>query len=176
MQANQAGRRHRTPAGETRRDRTLEVVSLHTVTPQKQAAQTVILRGFRQRVVERLGKQPAQSIHGVQIARHGNTVLIHHTRQRLPQRTPIQAVARTPGSTHDTGAFQQALRIDHGVVMQTAGGAHHRAPFRACNTVQGAPAPAPQGNRNHSIHRRMPGGHLGEGLFHQPVKADAGKA
>ncbi len=138
------------------------------------AVQPVVANAGRQRITERLGEQLAHPLQRVLLARHGVTPVIEARGQRLAGRITVQASHRRLDVAGQPGAFQQPLGVDHQVVARFAQARLEAPPFTGTQGLPRALAPATDGHRNHLIHRRMPGGNLGEAFLHHPVEADAG--
>ncbi|MNE35737.1 hypothetical protein D3C80_1295140 [compost metagenome] len=143
---------------------------------QEGAIQPVVADALRQRIVQRLGEQLAHALHGV--LPPGNRVgpVVEATGHRLARGLFIQpgdrrAALRVAGQP---GALEQALGVDHQVVVDLAQALLEAAPLAALDGLPEVLAPATDSHRNDLRHRRMPGRNLGEALFHHPVELDAG--
>ncbi len=132
-----------------------------------------VLRRTCRHVAQRLRGETAVALHGMLPPRYCMCVVIKQA-QRFARARPIKAVAHAARKAGDPCAFQQALRVDHGVVMlpaQFTDECAHLAPHRG---IPQRPPPAPHRDRPHARHARMQLRDRGKRLFNDPVDGRAG--
>ena len=137
------------------------------------AAQTVIGGAVRGGVAEGGGEQLPHPGHRVAAQGHRQRPVQRQRRPGLAGGRFIQTELGAARQTGDKGAFDQALGVDHGVVLAFAQGVLEGGPLAAATGAPGVPAPAAQGTGQHPLHRRVAAGQVGEALFHHPVQPQA---
>ena len=108
------------------------------------------------------------------VSRYGNGLVVKQCRQRFPRRLAVQTKSSALCITDQPRALEQPLCIDHGIVGALGNTAFELGPLTAASCLQRVFSPAPQGNRNDPINRRVPGRNFPKGLFHHPVKTNVG--
>ncbi len=134
----------------------------------------VVALGLRLLVAETLREQLARALYRMLLFINLMALVVPPAGEGFARAAAILAMLDASGETgHQRGAFDQPLRVDHHIILARLQIALEAHPLFALLAAEPVFAPAANGDRQDFIHRRMPGGDLGEILFHHPVEANA---
>jgi UDP-glucose:(heptosyl)LPS alpha-1,3-glucosyltransferase len=138
---------------------------------QRRSLDAVIGGALRHGISQCKRRQLAVALYGMAAARHAMFFLVKQRGHRLARGCAVLSVQHTLCLTGDESTFQQALRIQDQIIAlltQPLSGRRHLAPGR----WRPQPAsPAPDGDGDHRLYRRVQRWDVGKALLHHPVEA-----
>lgn len=136
--------------------------------------QAVVADAFWQVIGQGHGKQLAYPLHRVLAGGNRQRSVVEAAGPAFARRVAVQAGYGCLHVTGQPGRLDQALGVDHKVVLALAHALLERLPLATLDGLPEVLAPATDRHRDDLVDRGVPTGDFGEAFFHHPIETDAG--
>ncbi len=143
--------------------------------PEMAAIDAAMRGGRGNGIPEAVGEKLADAMDGVGSLGDGMAMAVGEGSERFARAGPGESMGGAVRLEREPGAFEEALRVDHGVVAAFGKGASEGGALFADGGLPPVLSPPPEGDGDDTIHGGVPCGEFGDAFFHNPVEPDPGK-